>query len=174
VVVSRDPAGLHNTQADPNRYECIDFATELESCGGCASTGEGVDCTAIPNALSVGCEKGVCAGKPLLLRNLSPTGHLTKRLMSRSLLVQAGILGQRDYLRRLKLSPKISTSLKSIYHHLPQVAVPSFPCHPLVTTPYPSPCQLSFPPSNQIRICLKDIPSIFHMFAARRKRNQTK
>ncbi|WWD20612.1 hypothetical protein CI109_105088 [Kwoniella shandongensis] len=42
-------------------YECIDFETELESCGGCASTGEGVDCTKIPNVLGVGCESGVCA-----------------------------------------------------------------------------------------------------------------
>ncbi|KAK8850429.1 hypothetical protein IAR55_004347 [Kwoniella newhampshirensis] len=41
-------------------YECVDFATELESCGGCASTGEGADCTQIPHALGVGCESGVC------------------------------------------------------------------------------------------------------------------
>jgi len=44
-------------------YECIDFATELESCGGCASSGDGQDCSAIPNAISVGCEAGVCAGE---------------------------------------------------------------------------------------------------------------
>ncbi|CAD6582066.1 MAG: hypothetical protein TREMPRED_003166 [Tremellales sp. Tagirdzhanova-0007] len=42
-------------------YECIDFATELESCGGCTSTGEGVDCSVIANAVSIGCEKGLCA-----------------------------------------------------------------------------------------------------------------
>ncbi|WVR08514.1 hypothetical protein IAU60_005569 [Kwoniella sp. DSM 27419] len=42
-------------------YECIDFATELESCGGCAATGQGTDCTAIPHAASVGCEQGSCA-----------------------------------------------------------------------------------------------------------------
>ncbi|ORY26576.1 autophagy-related protein 13-domain-containing protein [Naematelia encephala] len=41
-------------------YECVDFATELESCGGCASTGQGADCTAIPHAISVGCEIGTC------------------------------------------------------------------------------------------------------------------
>ncbi|OCF31773.1 hypothetical protein I316_06580 [Kwoniella heveanensis BCC8398] len=41
-------------------YECVDFLSELESCGGCASTGEGVDCTSIPHADSVGCELGVC------------------------------------------------------------------------------------------------------------------
>jgi len=44
-------------------YECIDFASELESCGGCASAGEGQDCTTIENAISVGCENGLCAGK---------------------------------------------------------------------------------------------------------------
>lgn len=47
-------------------YECVDFATELESCGGCSSTGEGQDCTQIPNAFSVGCELGSCAGKLLV------------------------------------------------------------------------------------------------------------
>ncbi|KAK4688627.1 hypothetical protein P7C73_g1478, partial [Tremellales sp. Uapishka_1] len=46
-------------------YECIDPATELESCGGCASTGEGQDCSLIPHAMSVGCENGVCAGMSL-------------------------------------------------------------------------------------------------------------
>ncbi|EEB90295.1 hypothetical protein MPER_11515 [Moniliophthora perniciosa FA553] len=34
---------------------------ELESCGGCASTGEGQDCTAIKGAWNVGCEQGRCA-----------------------------------------------------------------------------------------------------------------
>lgn len=41
-------------------YECIDTATTLDSCGGCASTGEGVDCNLIPNAAGVGCEAGSC------------------------------------------------------------------------------------------------------------------
>jgi hypothetical protein len=44
-------------------YECIDFATELESCGGCASTGDGQDCTKIPHAISVGCDFGTCVGE---------------------------------------------------------------------------------------------------------------
>ncbi len=51
--------------ADEGRYECIDFATELESCGGCSSIGEGQDCMTIPNAISVGCESGVCLGRSL-------------------------------------------------------------------------------------------------------------
>nr|XP_019051192.1 hypothetical protein I302_01641 [Kwoniella bestiolae CBS 10118]OCF30122.1 hypothetical protein I302_01641 [Kwoniella bestiolae CBS 10118] len=41
-------------------YECVDFATELEACGGCLGQG-GQDCTSIPHALSVGCEVGSCA-----------------------------------------------------------------------------------------------------------------
>ncbi|KAJ7071019.1 protein priA [Mycena amicta] len=44
-----------------NDYECIDTAVELESCGGCASLGQGQDCTAIPGAWNVGCEQGRCA-----------------------------------------------------------------------------------------------------------------
>jgi hypothetical protein len=44
-------------------YECLDITNELESCGGCASTGEGQDCTAIKGAWNVGCERGTCAGK---------------------------------------------------------------------------------------------------------------
>lgn len=43
-------------------YECLDTNTELQSCGGCASTGEGQDCTAIKGAWNVGCESGKCAG----------------------------------------------------------------------------------------------------------------
>jgi hypothetical protein len=41
-------------------YECLDTATELESCGGCASLGGGQDCTAIPGAWNVGCDRGRC------------------------------------------------------------------------------------------------------------------
>jgi hypothetical protein len=41
-------------------YECLDTSTELESCGGCASVGQGQDCTAIKGAWNVGCDKGRC------------------------------------------------------------------------------------------------------------------
>ncbi|GAA5826226.1 hypothetical protein JCM3770_006113 [Rhodotorula araucariae] len=41
-------------------YECLDTTQSLESCGGCASTGEGVDCTKIRGAQGVGCETGKC------------------------------------------------------------------------------------------------------------------
>ncbi|KAJ7293588.1 hypothetical protein C8J57DRAFT_1269424 [Mycena rebaudengoi] len=44
-----------------NDYECIDTHAELESCGGCASLGQGQDCTAITGAWNVGCEQGRCA-----------------------------------------------------------------------------------------------------------------
>lgn len=43
-------------------YECIDTKYDLQSCGGCSSTGAGNDCTAIPGAWNVGCEAGHCAG----------------------------------------------------------------------------------------------------------------
>ncbi|KAJ4486166.1 protein priA [Lentinula aciculospora] len=41
-------------------FECLDTSVELESCGGCASTGEGQDCTAIEGAWNVGCNSGSC------------------------------------------------------------------------------------------------------------------
>ncbi|KAJ2927174.1 hypothetical protein H1R20_g9958, partial [Candolleomyces eurysporus] len=41
-------------------YECLDTATELESCGGCVSQGKGQDCTSIEGAWNVGCERGSC------------------------------------------------------------------------------------------------------------------
>ena len=44
-------------------YECLDTTHELESCGGCASTGEGQDCTAIKGVWNVGCVEGRCASK---------------------------------------------------------------------------------------------------------------
>lgn len=40
--------------------ECINIAEALDSCGGCASTGEGLDCTKIRGAAGVGCSAGTC------------------------------------------------------------------------------------------------------------------
>lgn len=62
------PAGLnacpiesaHGLTSD---YECLDTLNELTSCGGCASTGEGTDCTAISNARNVGCVQSTCVGE---------------------------------------------------------------------------------------------------------------
>lgn len=54
----------HNQIADflsaKGGYECIDTSLSLESCGGCASVGQGRDCTAIPGAVGVGCGGGEC------------------------------------------------------------------------------------------------------------------
>ncbi|KDQ08475.1 hypothetical protein BOTBODRAFT_118637, partial [Botryobasidium botryosum FD-172 SS1] len=33
---------------------------ELSSCGGCASTGRGQDCSEIANSWNVGCSSGTC------------------------------------------------------------------------------------------------------------------
>lgn len=52
--------GLMTSTGD---YECLDTAAELTSCGGCASTGAGQDCTAIPGAWNVACEVGKCKGE---------------------------------------------------------------------------------------------------------------
>ncbi|KAL0951173.1 hypothetical protein HGRIS_007904 [Hohenbuehelia grisea] len=41
-------------------YECLDVQEELESCGGCVSTGQGQDCTTIQGAWNVGCNNGSC------------------------------------------------------------------------------------------------------------------
>lgn len=41
-------------------YECLDTSDSVESCGGCASVGEGTDCTTIPHAEGVGCSAGKC------------------------------------------------------------------------------------------------------------------
>jgi hypothetical protein len=50
-------------------YECVDIDNDLNSCGGCTSTGAGKDCTAIPGAFNVACTAGACEGK---LYSLSP------------------------------------------------------------------------------------------------------
>ncbi|KAJ3719922.1 protein priA [Lentinula raphanica] len=64
--VSRDvPACPKGLDACPisgllGDFECLDTSVELESCGGCASTGQGQDCTAIEGAWNVGCNSGSC------------------------------------------------------------------------------------------------------------------
>lgn len=58
------PDGKVCTVPSPNgsawSWECINPLTELESCGGCLADGEGVDCTSISHASSVGCVQGKC------------------------------------------------------------------------------------------------------------------
>ena len=46
-------------------YECVDYATEIEFCGGCPSLGKGQDCTKIEGAWNVGCDQGSCTGELL-------------------------------------------------------------------------------------------------------------
>lgn len=41
-------------------FECIELATELNSCGGCLALGAGQDCSTIANARATGCEGGSC------------------------------------------------------------------------------------------------------------------
>lgn len=57
------PVGLDacplNGQTD---FECVDTSADIQSCGGCVSTGQGQDCTAISGAFVVGCERGSCRG----------------------------------------------------------------------------------------------------------------
>jgi len=57
------PTGLNACPVSGSKggdYECLDTAMELESCGGCASLGAGQNCTAIPGAWNVGCDRGRC------------------------------------------------------------------------------------------------------------------
>ncbi|PLW17664.1 hypothetical protein PCANC_10897 [Puccinia coronata f. sp. avenae] len=41
-------------------FECIDVQQEVTSCGGCATTGKGVDCTTLKGVASSGCSDGQC------------------------------------------------------------------------------------------------------------------
>ncbi|GAA5877413.1 hypothetical protein JCM1840_006093 [Sporobolomyces johnsonii] len=51
---------VSGVMAGAGGYECINAKEALDSCGGCASTGEGQDCTKLRGAAGVGCEDGVC------------------------------------------------------------------------------------------------------------------
>lgn len=46
--------------AASDEYECLDTRSDLQSCGGCASLGEGRDCTLISGAKWMGCVQGQC------------------------------------------------------------------------------------------------------------------
>ncbi|KNZ48898.1 uncharacterized protein VP01_533g6 [Puccinia sorghi] len=41
-------------------FECLDVQQEVTSCGGCSSTGQGVDCTTLKGVSSAGCSAGEC------------------------------------------------------------------------------------------------------------------
>lgn len=57
------PTGQSSCLINPGfskQTECLDLRTTLDSCGGCTSQGEGLDCTQIPNVEDVNCEYGAC------------------------------------------------------------------------------------------------------------------
>ncbi|GAA5944631.1 hypothetical protein JCM1841_002523 [Sporobolomyces salmonicolor] len=54
------PTEFSGIMAGAGGYECIDVTQALDSCGGCASTGEGQDCTKIRGAAGIGCEASKC------------------------------------------------------------------------------------------------------------------
>ncbi|PLW06432.1 hypothetical protein PCANC_04295 [Puccinia coronata f. sp. avenae] len=41
-------------------YECVSTQEELEHCGGCSTTGDGVNCNAVVGIKSPGCSRGQC------------------------------------------------------------------------------------------------------------------
>ncbi|GAA5945259.1 uncharacterized protein JCM15063_003010 [Sporobolomyces koalae] len=53
-------ATVQGIMAGDGGYECINVNEALDSCGGCASTGEGRDCTTIRGASGVGCAEARC------------------------------------------------------------------------------------------------------------------
>ena len=55
-------SSLSNFFSSFSYFRSIDTDTELSSCGGCASTGQGQDCSDIPFSWNVGCQGGACTG----------------------------------------------------------------------------------------------------------------
>lgn len=57
------PIGQSSCLINPGfskQNECLDLRTTLDSCGGCTSEGQGLDCTLIPGVQDVNCEYGAC------------------------------------------------------------------------------------------------------------------
>ncbi|KAH7886622.1 hypothetical protein F5I97DRAFT_1778773, partial [Phlebopus sp. FC_14] len=53
------PGGL--VELESVEYECVDFAADLRSCGGCSSMDPGKhDCRTLPHVLAVSCVAGEC------------------------------------------------------------------------------------------------------------------
>jgi hypothetical protein len=62
-------------------YECINAMEDLQSCGGCASMGTGVDCTLIEGARWMGCNVGKCevySCKPGFVKSADSTKCVAK------------------------------------------------------------------------------------------------
>ncbi|KAF8627852.1 hypothetical protein AX15_004209 [Amanita polypyramis BW_CC] len=48
------------TSARNSRHECVDIKSDLDNCGGCAATGEGVICGRERGVRSASCDRGIC------------------------------------------------------------------------------------------------------------------
>lgn len=59
LAASKSKQGTLKFDSVKSGYECLDTQSTLESCGGCASTGEGVDCSKLPHASSMGCSESL-------------------------------------------------------------------------------------------------------------------
>ncbi|KAI5481287.1 hypothetical protein MNV49_004909 [Pseudohyphozyma bogoriensis] len=60
--LAANPVCPHTQRACPlpsGNFECVDF-DELSSCGGCVTTGSGVDCLALPGVQGVQCIENTC------------------------------------------------------------------------------------------------------------------
>ncbi|GAA5979789.1 hypothetical protein JCM11641_002694 [Rhodosporidiobolus odoratus] len=51
---------VSGVMAGTGGYECVNTQEALDSCGGCSSTEEGQNCSAIHGSAGVGCYQGVC------------------------------------------------------------------------------------------------------------------
>ncbi|KAH9821802.1 hypothetical protein DFH28DRAFT_532189 [Melampsora americana] len=64
VALGLCPIGLSACPISPfsssKGYECIDTQEEIESCGGCSSTGEGINCNTVPGVKFAGCAASQC------------------------------------------------------------------------------------------------------------------
>lgn len=64
VALGLCPIGLSACPISPfsssKGYECIDTHEEIESCGGCSTTGEGINCNTVPGVKFAGCAAGQC------------------------------------------------------------------------------------------------------------------
>ncbi|KAI5479521.1 VanZ-like domain protein [Pseudohyphozyma bogoriensis] len=64
-----NPACPHSQRACPlpsGNFECVEF-DELTSCGGCVSTGSGVDCLSLPGVQGVQCIEDICVAQSCLV-----------------------------------------------------------------------------------------------------------
>ncbi|GAA5855515.1 hypothetical protein JCM8547_007866 [Rhodosporidiobolus lusitaniae] len=60
AVAQHFATGEQLVTAGTSGFECLDVMNSLDSCGGCASTGEGTDCSQIRGVQGVGCDAGKC------------------------------------------------------------------------------------------------------------------